>query len=129
MSDLRPHGVDITLQGESLRLLFPIIVIDEIQAECDAGIFDVMQKIIQASNMDLKSETIETFEKVLATVINHNNNNFPTVTPDEIGDMVTLDNYVTISQALLESFGLSMPESDEDDDFDDEDEVKKKTHR
>lgn len=126
MSDLRPHGETVTIAGEEVKLLFPIGAIDELQSECNLGVFDIMEKILQAAQMVLRHDVVETFTTTLSVIINYNNQNFQ-VTPDDVADAVLLDEYPKIASALISAFGLSLPEKDEDEDDDEEgDGVKKK---
>ena len=128
MSDLRPHGREIEIAGEKLQILFPIGAIDEIQSECNLGIFDVMEKILQASHLILKHDVVSTFAKTLAVVINWNNSDFQ-VTPEDVLDTVLLDDYPMLANTMLDAFGVSLPEQDDDDEDDDEDEEKVKKKR
>lgn len=126
MSDLKPHGISVTIAGEEVKILFSIGAIDEVQSECNLGIFDVMEKILQASHMILKHDVVQTFATTLSVIVNYNNVDFQTTTED-ILDAVLLDEYPALASAMLDAFGISMPEKDEDeDDDDDEDRIKKK---
>ena len=125
MSDLRPHGVKVEITNETVELLFPIGAIDEIQSECNLGIFDVMERILQSSHMVLTHDVVDVFSKTLAVVINYNNSDYQ-VTPDDLLDAILLDQYPQLASAMLDAFGVSLPEKDEDEDDDEEETIKKK---
>lgn len=119
MSDLRPRGIPVVLDGVEHRFLFTLNTIDSIQDETDKNMKDIM--------MDLADE--ESSNKILIylvkTLINHEAERekrknpdcaLETVTDQEVGDLIGMDNIVEVTAAVLSAYGYSLPKADEEDD-------------
>lgn len=118
MSDLRPTGVTVELGGEEHTLLFTINAIDEIQAQCNMPLNDAVGCVANAADGATDHETLTTYKTLLSVLLCAGGAD---VTPDEVGDMLNLENCRDIAFAVLRAYGVSAPEPDEDEDEDEED--------
>ena len=119
MSDLRPRGIPVVLDGVEHRYLFTLNTIDSIQDETDKNMKDIM--------MDLADEesSNKTLIYLVKTLINHEAERekrknpdcaLETVTDQEVGDLIGMDNIVEVTAAVLSAYGYSLPKADEEDD-------------
>lgn len=119
MSDLRPRGIPVVLDGVEHRFLFTLNTIDSIQDETDKNMKDIM--------MDLADEesSNKTLIYLVKTLINHEAERekrknpdcaLKTVTDQEVGDLIGMDNIVEVTAAVLSAYGYSLPKADEEDD-------------
>ena len=119
MSDLRPRGIPVVLDGVEHRFLFTLNTIDSIQDETDKNMQDIM--------MDLADEesSNKTLIYLVKTLINHEAERekrknpdcaLETVTDQEVGDLIGMDNIVEVTAAVLSAYGYSLPKADEEDD-------------
>ena len=116
MSDLRPKGTPVVIDGEERHLLFTLNVIDEIQDHFDAPMSDVWDKLTD------KRESEKTIRYLVCTLLNdeaareqRNGKELKSYTEEEVGWAITIGNVNEIMMALLDAYGLSLPEPDEDD--------------
>jgi hypothetical protein len=119
MSDLRPSGTPVVIGGQERKLLFTISVIDEIQAECNKPLIDAVKGVVEVSAGKRDHESLTDFYKVLAALLDRGSKKH--VTLDMIDGLVPPIKFAEVSMAILQAFGISMPDKDEDDD-DEEDE-------
>ena len=119
MSDLSPRGIPVVLDGVEHRFLFTLNTIDSIQDETDKNMKDIM--------MDLADEesSNKTLIYLVKTLINHEAERekrknpdcaLETVTDQEVGDLIGMDNIVEVTAAVLSAYGYSLPKADEEDD-------------
>ena len=119
MSDLRPRGIPVVLDGVEHRFLFTLNTIVSIQDETDKNMKDIM--------MDLADEesSNKTLIYLVKTLINHEAERekrknpdcaLETVTDQEVGDLIGMDNIVEVTAAVLSAYGYSLPKADEEDD-------------
>lgn len=116
MSDLRPRGTPVVIDGEERHLLFTLNAIDEIQDHFDAPMSDVWDKLTD------KRESEKTIRYLICTLLNdeaareqRNGKELKSYTEEEVGWAITVENVNEIMMALLDAYGLSLPEPDEDD--------------
>lgn len=119
MSDLRPRGIPVVLEGVEHRFLFTLNTIDSIQDETDKNMKDIM--------MDLTDENLsnKTLVYLVRTLINQEAERekrknpdctLKSVTDQEVGDLIGMDNIVEVTSAVLSAYGFSLPKADEEDD-------------
>lgn len=113
MSDLRPNGIKVEIGGQERNLLFTINVIDEIQASCNMPLFDAIGIIAGAAGGETDHETLTVYRFMLTALLNRVSDT--PLTEKEVGEMVDWLHYGKIAAAMLEAYGISMPERDEDD--------------
>lgn len=116
MSDLRPKGTPVVINGEERNLLFTLNVIDEIQDHYDAPMTEVWDRLTD------KRESEKTIRYLVCTLLNdeaareqRNGKELKSYTEEEVGWAITVENVNEIMMALLDAYGLSLPEPDEDD--------------
>lgn len=116
MSDLRPKGIPVMINGEERHLLFTLNAIDEIQDHFDAPMTEVWDKLTD------KRESEKTIRYLICTLLNdeaareqRNGKELKSYTEEEVGWAITVENVNEIMMALLDAYGLSLPEPDEDD--------------
>lgn len=124
MSDLRPKGVKVELGGEEHLLLFTLSAIDDIQSRTNLELFDAMEMVVKAAGMNTGKETRDVYVGVVTALLNDEGK--AEYTEDEVRHLISLENYRRVALAVMEAFGVSIPEPSEDDD-DEEDEAPKET--
>lgn len=118
MSDLRPRGIPVVLNGVEHRFLFTLNTIDSIQDETGKNMKDIMMDL---ADEDLSNKTLRYLVK---TLINHEFERekrkdpecaLEAVTEQDVGDFIGMDNIVEVTAAVLSAYGYSLPEAEEDD--------------
>ena len=118
MSDLRPRGIAVDVNGEERHLLFTFNVIDAIQDKyqkaLDKVLDDILQEGVEAKvlrdvvlillNDEVEREKYKNPQSILKKV-----------TEKEVGWMIGLDNYIEIIAQIMRAYGLSLPEPDDED--------------
>ena len=119
MSDLRPRGIPVVLDGIEHRFLFTLNTIDSIQDETDKNMKDIMMELADEASSN------KTLIYLVKTLINHEAERekrknpdcvLETVTDQEVGDLIGMDNIVEVTAAVLSAYGYSLPKADEEDD-------------
>ena len=113
MSDLNPHGVKVNIGGEEHELLFTVNVIDEIQSTVGKPLFDAMGDVSRAVYDINDLEALKSFKAVLAILVNEGGGNTDAKT---IGKKILWTEISALARAMVEAFGISLPEPDEDED-------------
>lgn len=112
MSDLRPKGVPVILDGEERYLLFTLNVVDEVQDHYDCALEEVIDKLTD------KKQSTKTLRYLTMVLLNDEMERFgkegkKTYTEKEVGWLITQDNVLEVTVAVLKAYGLSLPEPDE----------------
>lgn len=119
MSDLRPRGIPVVLDGIERRFLFTLNTVDSIQDETDKNMKDIMMELADEESSN------KTLIYLVKTLINHEAERekrknpdctLETVTDQEVGDLIGMDNIVEVTAAVLSAYGYSLPKADEEDD-------------
>lgn len=118
MSDLRPRGIEVELGGQKHRLLLTLNAIDQIQEKCNLPLYDAIKYAAQAADGKMDHDTIQNFRAIVTVLLNDVNDG--EFTEKEVGNLLDLDNFRLVAWKVLEAYGLSMPEPDEDADDEDE---------
>ncbi len=112
MSDLRPLGVPVEIDGVERHLLFTLNVIDDIQEHFDKELGQIIN--------DLMSKEISTkvLRYVLMALLNDEaeRKDLKPYTDREIGWIITLENQLEFTIKILEAYGISLPKGDEETD-------------
>ncbi len=116
MSDLRPRGVPVMVEGVERHFLFTLNVIDEIQDHYDMSLSDVVDKLTD------KKESLKVMRYLIAALLNdevarkgtEEKQNLKLYSEEEVGWIVDATNMEKMTVALLKAYGLSIPEPDED---------------
>lgn len=110
MSDLNPKGVPVMLDGEERRLLFTLNVVDEVQDHYGCAIEEVIGRLTD------KKESAKTLRYLTTVLLNdeaERSEGRKAHTEKEVGWLITQDNVLEVTVAVLKAYGLSLPEPDE----------------
>ena len=115
MSDLRPKGLPITLlDGKERDILFTLAVVDEVQDHYDLAVSKVMTKL-----MDPR-ETYSTLAYLLTAMINDSirraGDNEDPIKLEDLKELVDVPLATKLIRPVMQAYGYSLPESDDDDD-------------
>lgn len=119
MSDLRPKGVEVELGGQSHKILFTINAIDQIQEKCNMPLFDAVKYVADAADGKKDHDTLVNMRTIMTVLLNDEEEG--RLTEKEVGRLITLENYTKTAWAVLQAYGISIPDPDEDDSDEDED--------
>lgn len=131
MSDLRPKGVKVEIFGQEREVLFTLDVIDEVQEKCNMPLYDVILKVAAAADGITDRETMDTYKKVVSVILSCDGP-AQEYTEEEIGKATDYQSYRKTAAGILRAYGISMPDPDEEDDFEEDGEdndTKAKTGR
>ena len=115
MSDLRPKGLPVALlDGVERDVLFTLAVVDEIQDHYDMAVGKVMTKL-----MDPR-ETYPTLAFLLTALLNDSirraGEKEAYLKEEEVKELVDVPLAAKLIRPVMQSYGYSLPESDDDDD-------------
>lgn len=120
MSDLRPKAVGVKLGEQERNLLFTINSIDEIQTTLNMPLIDAMKFVARAADGRMDHDTLISFRAVTTILLNCNSTE--ELTEKEVGGLITLENYRHVAWSVMEAYGISLPDPDEDEEFEEDDE-------
>lgn len=112
MSDLQPKGPKIELGGEERELLFTLRAVDEIQDRFKKPVSEIVAMLGNAEGI---YEVLPFLTAALVTEGERKRDREP-VTEDDVKGWVTVPMLSEVSRAILRSYGIAIPESDEDND-------------
>lgn len=119
MSVFKPRGIAIVLNGEERHFLFTLNMIDQIEEKYDKPLLEIIEDVANDTGSGhllrdlvvmLLNDEAERNRRMQSSV------EYATVTAEDVGDMIGLDNYYEVMKAFLKAYGISMPEADEDED-------------
>lgn len=117
MSDLRPVGVPVTIEGVERHFLFTLNVIDEIQERFDTALSEVLGKLVEERKNEKLIYLVTTLLNDEARREKHfENKELKVYTEQEIGWILDEERKVEFIVAILSAYGVSLPEPDEDTD-------------
>ena len=118
MSDLRPKGYGIMVNGIERNFLFTLNAIDAVQSEFNKNVLEVIDHAVNGKDV----EQVKTIRKLVEILLNdeaereeflHPGTKLETFTEKQAGWVV--DAYLEeIKLAIMIAYGLSMPEPEED---------------
>lgn len=119
MSDMKPRGTPITLGREERHFLFTLNLIDQLEDKYGK----TMQSIIE--DMTAENADRHMLRDVVTMLLNNEaarsrrqddtSQELREVTEEEVGDMIDLDNYYIVLRAILQAYGISLPEPEDAD--------------
>lgn len=119
MSVFKPRGIAIVLNGEERHFLFTLNMIDQIEEKYGKPLLEIIEDVANDTGSGhllrdlvvmLLNDEAERNRRMQSSV------EYATVTAEDVGDMIGLDNYYEVMKAFLKAYGISMPEADEDED-------------
>ena len=116
MSALNPQGIPCTLaDGKEYHFIFSLNAIDEIE---DSTGVTLRENIINLTDEKKNRQAIRDIVSALVNDENGRSGDKTRITPQEAGYLVTLENMLAVTQAILEAYGISMPDKEDlgDDD-------------
>ena len=117
MSDLRPVGVPVMVDGVERHLLFTLNVIDKLQEHFDKSLEEIIDLLTERkhANKTLKTILIMLLEDEIERIEYEKGAcELKRYTDREIGWIITQDNVVDITMAVLKAYGMSLPESEDE---------------
>lgn len=116
MSDLRPKGIPVEIDGVERYMLFTLNAIDELQEHYKEDLSKVIDKLTD------KEEAVSTLRQILVTLLNDeadreaamNGKDLKRYSLKEIGWLISLDNQEQVLLAVLAAYGISLPEGDDE---------------
>lgn len=118
MSDLRPRGEVLNVDGVDRYLLFTLNAMDAIQSKFDKTIPEVLDMIV---NEYPHSHTLRdvllilTADEAERTKAKDPKSDIAPLDEQTLGWFIGADNYVDVMRLIFKAYGISMPEVDEDD--------------
>lgn len=117
MSDLRPRGVPVTVEGVERHFLFTLNAIDEIQDHYGKPLSETIQELAD----DTKSVRIMRY--LIAVLLNDEaereraagKGELKTYTEQEAGWLAEKNEMVKYTMAILTAYGVSLPEAEDED--------------
>lgn len=112
MSDLRPTGEPIMLDGEERHLLFTLNAVDALQDHFDCSLEEIIDKVTD------KREAAKTMRYAVMVLLNDEADRtedagLKRYTEQEVGWLISQENLTEVTIAMLKAYGLSLPEPDE----------------
>ncbi len=118
MSDLRPVGVPITLDGTERHFLFTLNAIDEVQSHYDTDVLNALDNLFDEKK---KMEALRFFT---STLLNDEYQREKWKKPDtelkevsvqQAGWIINVDNIADVTAAILEAYRISLPDQEDED--------------
>ena len=107
------------LDGEERHFLFTLNMIDHFEEKYSKTMNEIIEDLVEAEQnnhmlrdivTDLLNDESERSARKCREM------QYPEVTVQDTGDMIGLDNYYEVLDAVLRAYGISLPEAEEDDD-------------
>lgn len=118
MSDLKPAGIPVILDGTERRFLFTLNAIDEIQSHYDMNMMEAMSKLFDERE---QFQTLRYFTQVLLndeterTKWKNPEAELKSYSDKELGWLISRDNDAEIKAAILAAYRISIPEPEDND--------------
>jgi hypothetical protein len=115
MSDLRPKGIPVVVDGVERRFLFTLNVIDELQEHYDEPLEDIMDGLTE------KQSAVRLLRKIVCMLLNDEALREPEkglkqYTEQETGWLISQETILDYTLAVLKAYGAALPEPEEDED-------------
>ena len=115
---LRPEkGIAVRIGGIEFHFLFTFAVIDDLQTFFDAPLSEIINKL--TDNMTVYAAAGRIVEALIRSdIYNNGGRDFPAPTYEDIMHVLDKDSGAKIVETILRSYGIQMPEAEDDDDED-----------
>lgn len=113
MSEMRPSGIAVTVGGVERHVLFTLAVVDEIQSKYELPVSEVITKM--SDELEYYPAMLSIITALINDEIIRTGSGDP-VTEDQMKRMITVPECDGITAAILQAYGISVPEKDEDED-------------
>lgn len=120
MSDLQPKGIKVNFDGVEREFLFTLNVLDEVESYFEKPIIQVLKEIGEPSGGNAMRTVVTALvnDDIARWNYRHEDMREP-VTEEYVGSFITRDykggNSTGIYVAMLQAYGISMPESEEEE--------------
>lgn len=118
MSDLRPRGKVLTVNGEDRQLLFTLSAMDAIQSKWDKTVPEVLDMIVNEYPVGHTLRDvliILTQDEADRAKAKDSSSKLEALDEKQLGWFLCVDNYVEVMTAIFSAYGISMPKPDEAD--------------
>lgn len=118
MSDLRPRGIPIEINGVERKILFTLNAIDMIQEKYKKTLSEVLDMMLEGNLSD------HVLRDVLLILLEDERErekykdpdiNIEQLTVKELGWFLSIDNQYDVMKLIFRAYGISIPEPEEDD--------------
>lgn len=116
MSDLRPVGVPVIIEGVERHMLFTLNVIDEVQEHYDKPLAEIINELME------KASAVKTMRYLTYALLEDEvqrkeaaGESLKHYSEKEIGWLITRENQEEILLVILKAYGLALPENEEED--------------
>ena len=119
MSKLRPRGISVELDGEERYFLFTLNMIDHFEEKYGKTMNAIIEDLVESEQNNHMLRDIVTDllnDEAERSVRKCQELQYPEVTVQDTGNMIGLDNYYEVLNAVLRAYGISLPEAEEYDD-------------
>ena len=116
MSDLQPNGIKVNLDGQEWHFYMTIAAADVIQDHYDKPLQDVMNMLYR--ERERYSTCAYILSVLTADEVRRDKLSIKPPTESKIRDIVDVPMANKLTMKILQSYGISMPEKDDDEDDD-----------
>lgn len=118
MSELRPRGEEVIIEGVKRYFLFTLNVVDEIQSRYDMALSDVLDKLTD------KREAVSVMRFIVYELLRdevlrkrhfENDQSLKSYSEEEVGWLLDENNQETFLIAVLKAYGVSLPDLGDED--------------
>lgn len=125
MSDLRPIGTPVKINGQEYNFLFTIGIIETVQEECNMPLVEIVHKIARLANYKTETEDMQCFNAVVAAFVSADSGE--KISSEYLDGTIRPADMQKVAVKILEAYGFAMPEPDEDEEESDEEDPNQKT--
>ena len=127
MSDLRPAGIKVKIGGKEHEMLFTIRAIETIQEKCNAALIDAIKSVVNVADGSTDIQDLSNFCTIIAALCQKEGTEY--TAKDFDGTLKPME-YQMVAWKILQAYGFSVPDPDEEDgDLDEDDDPNQKTGR
>lgn len=118
MSDLRPRGIPIMLDGVERHFLFTLNAIDAAQDKLGKSMQEIMENLREGDDFEHTTRDL-TFilinDEAERERFKNPESELKEVTEKEAGWMIGTDNIIQVMGTIMAAYGYSLPEAEDED--------------